>query len=171
MSQTTTPPANTSDDNWLGEPANPLPTTLNVLTWLTFIANGLGFLSAFWTFFRAQTTYDTAVQNQDKLDSMPEWARKLAGPHPVETTRAMLDNRLPVLIITLLACFLCFYGALQMRKLKKIGFSLYILGDIVPYAIGIFIGFDIFTSFGYIFGLLITLVFIILYATQLKVMK
>lgn len=171
MSQTTTPPVKTTDDNWLGEPTNQLPTTLNVLTWLTFICNGLGFLSAFWTFFRAQTTYDTTVQNQDKLESAPEWAKKLAGPHPVETARAMLDNRLPVMIITLLACFLCFYGALEMRKLKKMGFALYILGDIVPYAIGIFIGFDVFATFGYIIALVFTIVFIILYATQLKAMK
>ncbi len=171
MSQTTTPPAKTGDDNWLEEPAQKLPTTLNVLTWLTFIANGLGFLSAFWSFFRAQANYDNIVKAQDSLDSAPDWAKKLAGPHPVETARAMLDNRLPVLIITLLACFLCFYGALEMRKLKKMGFSLYIVGDLVPYAMGIFVGFDVFTTFGYIFALVITIVFVILYATQLKAMK
>jgi hypothetical protein len=171
MSQTTTPPVKTTDDNWLGEPANQLPTTLNVLTWLTFIANGLGVVSALWSFSRAQANYDNIVQNQDKLENAPEIAKKLAGPHPVETARAMLDNRLPVVIITLLACFLCFYGALEMRKLKKMGFALYILGDIVPYALGIFIGFDIFTTFGYIIGLVFTIVFIILYATQLKAMK
>ena len=171
MSQTTTPPTKTKDDNWLGEQANQLPTTLNVLTWLTLIWNGLGFLSAFWTFFRAQTTYDTTVQKIDQLDSAPEWAKRLVGPHPVETARAMLDNRLPVMIISLLGCFLCFYGALQMRKLKKMGFSLYILGDIVPFAIGIFVGFDVFGSFFYIFFLIIIIVFVILYAVQLKYLK
>jgi hypothetical protein len=51
------------------------------------------------------------------------------------------------------------------------GFSLYILGDIVPYAIGIFIGFDVFTSFGYIIAVIFTIVFVILYATQLKYLK
>src|SRR5579863_506511 len=168
---TSTPNAQSTDDNWLGEPERKLPTTLNVLTWLTFIANGLGILSAFWTFFRAQTTYDTTVQNQDKLESAPEWARKLAGPHPVETARAMLDNRLPVMIITLLACFLCFFGALQMRKLKKMGFSLYILGDIVPFAMGIFIGFDQFALFGYMFITVVAVLFIILYAVQLRHLK
>jgi hypothetical protein len=167
----TTPTANPNDDNWLGEHQDKLSSTLNVLTILTFIANGLGFLSAFWSFFRAQATYDTTVQNADKLDSAPEWAKKLAGPHPVETARAMLDNRLPVLIIGLLACFLCFYGALEMRKLKKMGFSLYLLGDIVPFATGIFVGFDIFVTFGYIVYLVIAIVFVILYATQLKTLK
>ncbi len=169
---TSTPTNTQTDDNWLGEHGEKkLPSTLNVLTILTFIANGLGIISAFWSFARAQANYDTMVSTQDKLDSAPDWARKMAGPHPVETARAMLDNKVPVLIITLLACFLCFYGALQMRKLKKMGFSLYILGDIIPYTIGIFIGFDVFTSFGYIFAILITIVFVILYATQLKHLK
>ncbi len=58
-----------------------------------------------------------------------------------------------------------------MRKLKKTGFSLYILGDIVPFAMGIFIGFDTFATFGWIIALGIIIVFAILYATQLKVMK
>jgi len=168
---TSTPTNKPADDNWLGDQAPQLPTTLNVLTWLTFIWNGLCFILAFWGFVGAQANYDRTVKAQDTLDSAPDWARKMAGPHPVETARAMLDNRLPILVIGLLACFLCFFGALQMRKLKKAGFSIYILGDVVGYAIGIFIGFDTFASFGYIVAILITVLFAILYATQLKAMK
>ena len=83
----------------------------------------------------------------------------------------MLDNRLPVLIIGLIGTFLCFFGALQMRKLKKMGFSLYILGDIVPFAIGIFVGFDTFATVGYVIFTIIAVLFIILYAVQLKHLK
>jgi ABC-type Fe3+-siderophore transport system permease subunit len=165
------PTVNQGDDNWLGEQGKQLPTTLNVLTILTFIANGLGFIWAFVTYARAQANYETVVNAQDKLDQAPDWARKLAGPHPVETARAMLDNRLPILIITLIGAALCFFGALQMRQLKKTGFSLYILGDIVPFTMGIFVGFDAFTTFGGIIALGFILLFAILYATQLKVMK
>ena len=171
MSQTTTPPVKTTDDNWLGEPTNQLPTTLNVLTWLTFIVTDLDSYPPFGRFSAPRRIMIQLSRTRTSWTSAPEWAKKLAGPHPVETARAMLDNRLPVLIITLLACFLCFYGALEMRKLKKMGFSLYILGDIVPYAMGIFIGFDVFATFGYIIALVFTIVFIILYATQLKAMK
>jgi hypothetical protein len=168
---TSTPTNKTSDDNWLGETAVKLPGTLNVLTILTFIANGLGFIFSIWGFARAQANYDNTVKMQANLDSAPDWARKLAGPHPVESARAMLDNRLPVLIIGLIGCFLCFYGAWQMRKLKKMGFSLYILGDLVPFAMGIFIGFDQFATLSYGFVLAITILFVILYAAQLKYMK
>jgi hypothetical protein len=165
------PTVEPTDDNWLGEHGQKLPSTINVLTILTFIANGLGFIFGLLGYFRAQASYDNAVKAQENLDRAPDWARKLAGPHPVETARAMLDNRLPIVVISLVACFLCFYGAMEMRKLKKMGFSLYILGDIVPFAMGIFIGFDVFGTIGYIFGFGITILFAILYATQLKYMK
>jgi hypothetical protein len=168
---TSTPTTKQTGDNWLGEEQNKLPTTLNVLTILTFIANGLGFLWAFVTFARAKSGYEDMVKLQQNLDSAPEWAKKLAGPHPVETARAMMDYKLPVLVLTLLGCALCFFGALQMRKLKKTGFSFYVLGDIVPLALGIFIGFDNFATIGYIIALCITALFIILYATQLKYLK
>jgi hypothetical protein len=166
-----TPTNQQTDDNWLGEHGDKLPSTLNVLTWLTFIANGLGFIASLWGFTRAQANYESAVKNQETLDRAPEWAKRLAGPHPIETARAMMDNRLPILIIGLLGCFLCFYGALEMRKLKKTGFSIYILGDIVPFATGIFIGFDTFATISYGVVLAITILFVILYSSQLKYMK
>jgi hypothetical protein len=166
-----TTPKVKNDDNWLGEDQNKLPSTLNVLTILTIIASSLGFISTFWTFFRAQANLDAMIKAQDNMDKLPDWVRKLSGPHPVESARAMLDNRLPVLVISLLSVALCFMGALQMRKLKKVGFSFYILGDIVSFATGIFIGFDILTTItgGFVIGF--TLLFIILYATQLKYLK
>lgn len=167
----TNPTVKTSDDNWLGEEGKTLPSTLNVLTWLTLIWNGLAFIFAFWGFAKAQANYDRTVDAQSKLDQAPEWARRLAGPHPVETARAMLDNRLPMLVIGLLAAALCFVGALQMRKLKKVGFSIYVLGDIVALATGIFIGFDALVGLSGLIGICITVLFLILYATQLKFMK
>jgi hypothetical protein len=165
------PTVKPNDDNWLGEHGEKLPSTINVLTILTFIANGLGFILAFVGYFRAQASYDATVKSTADLDKAPDWARKMAGPHPVETAQAMLDNKLPVLIISVVASVLCFYGAVQMRKLKKSGFSLYILGDIVPFTTGIFIGFDVFATITYGFIIAITILFVILYATQLKYMK
>ena len=81
--------------------------------------------------------------------------------------------RVPILLIALIGYFLCFYGALQMRKLKKMGFSLYVLGDIVPFATYIFIGTDTLTGSlaAFVVGVGILVVFIILYATQLKALK
>jgi hypothetical protein len=75
------------------------------------------------------------------------------------------------LIISLLGAALCFFGALQMRKLKKTGFSFYILGDIVGFATGIFIGFDSLATIVGGFVIAITILFVILYAAQLKYLK
>ena len=162
-------PANT--ESWLEEPKK-LPAMLNVLTILTFIGNGLGFFSAFYSYFSAPSNYDKVVQAQDKLDQMPDFVKSMMGPDPVGNARRMLDNRLPIMLLTLVGCLLCFYGAWQMRKRKKTGFTIYILGDVVPLiALFIFIGASSVTGFAGIFGLIITLVFIILYATQLKYLK
>jgi hypothetical protein len=145
---------------------------LNVLTILTFIGNGLGFIGAFYSYFSAASNYDKVVQAQDKIDQMPDWAKKMMGPDPVGNARRMLDNRLPIMLLTLVGCLLCFYGAWEMRKLKKTGFTIYIVGDIVPFiSLFIFIGASALTGFTGIFTLIIVVVFVILYATQLKYMK
>jgi hypothetical protein len=158
-------------ENWLEEPKK-LPSMLNVLTILTFIGNGLGFFSAFYSYFSAASNYDKVVQAQDKIDQMPDWAKKMMGPDPVGNARRMLDNRLPIMLLTLVGCLLCFYGAWEMRKLKKTGFTIYIVGDIVPFiSLFIFIGASALTGFTGIFTLIIVVVFVILYATQLKYMK
>ena len=166
---TTNQPANA--ENWLEEPSGKIPSMLNVLTILTYVGNGLGIISAFYSYITAASNYDKIVQAQDKLDQAPGFLKSLMGPDPVGTAHRQLDNRLPLLLLNLVGCLLCFYGALQMRKLKKTGFSLYILGDIVGYATGIFIGFDVFATIGVGIAIAITLLFVILYATQLKYMK
>ena len=158
-------------ENWLEEPRK-LPSMLNVLTILTFIGNGLGFISAFYSYFSAATNYDKVVQAQDKMDQMPDFVKNMMGPDPVGNARRMLDNRLPIMLLTLVGCLLCFYGAWQMRKLKKTGFTIYIVGDIVPFiSLFLFIGASTLIGFTGIFSLIITAVFVILYATQLKYMK
>ena len=167
---TTNQPANA--ENWLEEPSGKIPSMLNVLTILTYVGNGLGIISAFYSYITAASNYDKIVQAQDKLDQAPGFLKSLMGPDPVGTAHRQLDNRLPLLLLNLVGCLLCFYGALQMRKLKKTGFSIYIIGDLVP-CIGLvlFIGATMLTSFGGLFGIVIIIVFAILYATQLKYMK
>jgi len=167
---TTNQPANA--ENWLEEPSGKIPSMLNVLTILTYVGNGLGVIFSVFGYFRASSNYDSVVQAQDKIDQMPGFVKSLMGSDPVGNARRMLDNRLPILLLTLVSCLLCFYGALQMRKLKKTGFSIYIIGDLVYYiAVFLFIGASTIISFGGLFGIAIVLLFIILYATQLKYLK
>ena len=78
-----------------------------------------------------------------------------------------------ILLLVLVACGLCAYGAYMMRQRKKTGFYIYILGEIVvPLAASlVFIGVGSLGGFAVILGILVPLVFIILYATQLKYLK
>jgi len=56
--------------------------------------------------------------------------------------------------------------------LKKTGFTIYIVGDVVPFiSLALFVGVSTLTGFSGIFGLIIAVVFVILYGTQLKYMK
>lgn len=161
----------TNAENWLEEPKK-IPSMLNVLTILTFIGSGLGVISAITGYFTAAGNYERQLQMQDKLADLPAVVKNMMGPDPVETARKQLENRFPIMLLTLVGALLCLYGALQMRKLKKTGFSIYIIGDLVPFlAIFIFIGMGMMSGFAMIFAIVITVVFIILYATQLKYLK
>ena len=149
-----------------------LPDMLNVLTILTLIWNGLSILLAIWGFTSARSNYENALKMQDKMDQMPAFAKRLMGPDPVGTSLKMLDNRVPVTLLSLVACGLCLYGAIQMRKRKKTGFTLYILGDLLPFVTSyIFLGATAMGGFGILFGSAIMVIFILLYATQLKHMS
>lgn len=159
-------PKATTPEDWLEEPKK-RPETLNVISILTIVGSGLAIASQFFGYFNAQRSYDEIVQAQDKINQAPDFVKKLVGPDPVGLARKTLENRTPMLILTVVAAALCIYGALQMRKLKKIGFPIYVIGELLPLvAYYIFIG--PMGAFTLIFSLLVAGVFIILYGTQLK---
>jgi hypothetical protein len=96
----------------------------------------------------------------------------MQGPDPIGVATRTYDNRVAILILGLVAIFLCVYGAVMMRQLKKSGFYLYVIGEILPtIATYIFVGAAALTGFGLIFTVFLTALFIIMYATQLKYMK
>jgi hypothetical protein len=160
----------TNPENWLEEPAK-LPSMLNVLTILTIIWNCISFLFSIIGYVRAPANLDSVVQNQDKMDQAPAFLKNMMGSDPVAAARLALENRLPIMLIGIVSAVLCLYAAIQMRKRKKIGFSIYIIGDLVPFASIIFVGTAGISGFAAIFGLCIVVLFIILYATQLKYLK
>jgi hypothetical protein len=145
-----------------------IPSGLNVLTILTFIGCGIGFLSSIWSYVNAEKGYKDMVDAQSKLTEAPAWAKKMMGPEMVEIARKSLENKLPILLLGLVATALCLYGALEMRKLKKQGFILYVVGELLPIVAGVlFIGTGMFSGFALI-GIAIPIIFIILYLMQKK---
>ena len=155
-------------ENWLEEPRK-RPDTLNVITILTFIGCGVGLLGSLYGFFFAQSMYDSAVKAQENIDRAPAFVKSMQGPDPIGDARAMLDNKLPIFLLSLVAIALCLYGAIQMRKWKRSGFTFYLIGELLPLLTGyLFIGSSTLTGFRFVIGVFFTALFIILYATQLK---
>ena len=150
-----------------------LPTGLKVLTILTFIGSGIQILAGAWSFISAKSTFEkkdevlAAMNNPD----MPGFAKKMMGDpdqYVLMITKSF-ENRIPILIVTLVAAALCIYGAMQMRQLKKQGFLIYVVGEILPIiTTALFIGTFVFSGMSMMIGLAIVLLFIIMYAVNRK---
>jgi hypothetical protein len=144
-----------------------LPTGLNVLTILTFIGCAWELYSNINNFIGGKKALEEMEKAQEKLAEAPAWARKLAGPEVQEMMLQSLNNKVPLLIIGLIAVTLCFYGALQMRKLKKEGYILWLVGEILPF-IGSAIFIPALFNTMFIYFSIFPLLFIVLYTIQRK---
>lgn len=133
-----------------------LPQMLNVLTILTYIGCGLGALGILLGFLGIGF-----------LSSM--------GPKSVqgaEIASTVSKYATISLIVSLVGIALCFWGAMKMRNLQKQGFYIYIAGQLIPVIAGfIFAGSLGAAGISVIGGLIIPIIFIVLYATQLKELK
>jgi len=142
--------------------------SIKVLTSLTFIGSGIGYIFGILGFINADksvTDMETAMNNPD----LPDLAKKMMTPEALENVRLMATNKLPILILGLVGTTLCLAGAIQMRKLKMQGYYLWLIGEILP-VIGtlIFIGIGVFSGMTGIFSIAIMVLFIILYTSQRK---
>jgi len=151
-----------------------LPGSLNVLSILTFIGCGIGLLFSFGGF----AFMEWSLKMMDKAQS--DGNSKLSDKqiNDMENSRLIIEKMMahkwPLILIGLVGIGLCFYGVLMMRKLKKDGFYIYTVGELLPtIASTVLLGFS--TQFNgvmsYVFGLVIPILFVILYANNLKYLK
>lgn len=150
-----------------------LPSGLNVLTILTFIGSGIQLLGGLWGFVSAKKSYDNIDKLSEQMNSgsMPGWLKSLMGDpeNMIKIMTKTYENRIPLLLLGVAAAALCFYGALQMRKLKKQGFLFYTIGELLPFLTQIlFIGAFAFSGVGSMVGIAIAALFLILYYFQRK---
>lgn len=146
-----------------------LPQALNVLTILTFIGCAIfGILTLLMPMINKFMLgfMDKAASKSDELSE-----KDLAD---IEKGRAAIElsqqNMIPLITIGMIGIILCFVGALWMRKLKKDGYWMYVAGQVLPLAGGLFImGTKQYTGIGsVIISIGVPLVFIILYTMQRK---
>lgn len=145
-----------------------LPTGLNVLTILTFIGCALELYQSLSNYAKSNAAaLQEFDKGQEQLKEAPAWARKFAGPEMREMLVQSMDNKVPMLIIALIATGLCVFGAIEMRKLKKQGYLIWLIGELLPYiSVGIFA--PMFYSTFAKFFIVIPIIFIILYTVQRK---
>jgi hypothetical protein len=147
-----------------------LPVGLNILTILTFIGCAWELYSTVSNFLGGKKSLEELEKAQEQLAEAPSWAKKMAGPEVQEMMRQALDNKVPLLIIGLVAVSLCVYGAVQMRKLRKEGYFIWLVGEILPFISAAIFMSALFSTI-YIYFSLFPLLFIILYTVQRKHLK
>ncbi len=150
-----------------------IPTGINVLTILTFIGTGIGILFSLYGFISAKKSYETKdkVIEQMNSASMPAWAKSMMPDmaHFDEMVTKSYENRIPILLLGLIAAGLCIIGAVQMRKRKKQGFLLYTIGELLPFLTSaFFIGIFALSGMGFYIGAFFSALFILLYSLHRK---
>ncbi len=144
------------------------PQFLKVICILSFIGSGLAFFGAIWGYFSAKAS----AAMIERMGEMEEGDALGVMGAMQETMRKAVENAVPNLIIGLVCALLCLFGAIQMWKLKKTGFFIYTLGELAaPISVFILSGGGLIGGIGATFGLVIAIVWVVLYALNLKHLK
>ena len=150
-----------------------LPGMLNVLTILTFIGCAISYLGVMWNYYKSLNYKKDIVDLQRMRDEIGENRvfNKIAESS-IELARKGYEYRYLLLISGLIFTTMCLIGALQMRKRKKIGFTIYTIGELSPLLISaVIFGSYLVGSFLVLLSSVFAILFVILYATQLKHMN
>lgn len=151
------------------------PTFLTVLGILSFIGIGFAVIGGIWNML----TLESSKQLMTSLGNMSEEldaSGALGGAmnEVMEGVKKLLDWGYVIYSIQIIAALICLVGVLQMWKLKKIGYYIYIVGEILP-AIATFVLIGGFGPLGGMVAMLASLIFpilfIILYGLNLKHMS
>jgi hypothetical protein len=137
--------------NTVNVEAKKRPTFLTVLCILTFIGSGLGVLSGLIMLIAAGMS--------DTLSTIPFLGNAVEAASVGGTTYT---------IISLLLSITSLYGAISMWGLKKMGFYLYLIAQILMLIIPFIFLPTLVAMAGFIVGIIFTAAFIIMYAVNLK---
>jgi hypothetical protein len=144
---------------------------LKVISILSIVASSFQFLSAVYSYFTAESNYVTVTAMSDGVGKapMPGWLKSIIGDPQdlVEIAKSQMENKVPLLLLGVLAAGLCLWGVIQMRKLKKQGLYIYVIGELLPFlTMTLFMSSAAFNGVAFYATVFFTLLFIILYWTQ-----
>ncbi|MER3464083.1 MAG: hypothetical protein C4329_06385, partial [Chitinophagaceae bacterium] len=156
----------TTETNDILEQPKELPGMLNTLTVLTFIGCAISYLSSLWSFYSATNYQQNLEKMQEAQDKLGDSTMGKMIEGSMEMLKKSHDYRYIILIVGLVFTTLCLVGALQMRKLKKGGFAIYTIGELVPLIITpILMGVNLSAGIGLAVGAVIAIFFVALYAS------
>lgn len=153
------------------------PTLLTVLCILSFVFGGFGLISGLMGLAK-----DPQAELEEARAKMEESLAQAGGEAPAFLTNMLQDtinmlekqaaNHMAITIVGLICTVLSLYGVWQMWNLKKQGFTFYVLATVVSLISTMyFLGFSMTVLFGAGLAGVISLVFILLYAANLKHMR
>jgi hypothetical protein len=155
------------------------PTLLTVLCILTFIGSGWGLISGVINIFTAKTVDTVALTDQMSTEMEKLNDSGAAGETATKIMEGTMDmvgkaaeNAIPLAIVSMIASALAIFGAYLMWNLSKKGFYIYVIAQIIS-LIGIFVllGVNLISVMFIGLGGFLALVFVILYAVNLKYMR
>lgn len=155
------------------------PTFLTVLCILTFIGSGWGILSELFSLITSgmvnqsvqMEQYSQAIdQLSDSAASSSFLSNLLSSSQEVVQASMMYSKQ--IAICGLILSIVSLTGAILMFRLKRIGFCFYTAAQVLMLVVTpIFIGFSWVAMAGVIFSGILALIFIIMYALNLKYMR
>ncbi len=144
------------------------PKFLTVLCILTYIGSAFVFISAIYTFFTVEASA-AMIENMGEIPGGDPMGM-MGGMQ--EAMRLAVVNKVPNVLIGTLCPLLCVFGAMQMWKLKKMGYFIYVAGEVIPAIAGFILGGGgMFGSMGAAVGLIIALIWVVLYGLNFKHLK
>lgn len=162
--------------NTTGTAPSARPTLLTVICILSFIMGAWGIISNVMSITRDQTAvlHEAQAKMEEARAQLGDQANGMAGKmmdSAMEMTQRAADNAKPMGIAGIILALLGLYGVWQMWNLRKSGFTWYLLATILGLASTIyFLGGSMVAIASVGFVGFFSLIFIILYAVNLKYM-
>lgn len=150
-----------------------MTTTINVMTIITFIGCIYSLITAI-SFLNPQLTLEMLLEPiQKSIESAEDYEILInVFLKQMDNTRILFENKYLFSITEIIFSACCVYGAVEMRKMNKIGFYAYTTGQIIPLLASLAItGWNIASGTTFIFSVLFSGIFILIYAFQLKHMR
>ena len=152
---------------------HPRPILLTVLCVLTFIGSGFGlFGNLIAMFFAPFTDLFEPSMLDDAFNHLGNNPGDMIAKEALDLAVLAIENFFAIVLSKFVLFALSLTGAILMFQMKKIGFYLYIAAQVGFLCVGpIFLGWNIFVSTGILFSGFFSILFIALYAINLKHMS